>query len=207
MKALLIIDVQNDFCPNGKLAVPNGDQVIEPINKLSLMFDCVVQTQDWHPLNHISFASNHAEKNPYDTIDLEYGKQVLWPNHCVQESRGADFHPDLDTKNINMIVRKGFRPDIDSYSAFYENDHTTKTGLKGYLDSLNVSAVFIVGLATDFCVKWTALDARKCGYDTYVIMDAVRGINIDNSVEKAEKEMTAAKVNLIDSSMLSPLLK
>lgn len=207
MKALLIIDVQNDFCPNGKLAVPNGDEVIEPINKLSLMFDCVVQTQDWHPLNHVSFASNHSDKKPYDIITLDYGEQVLWPNHCVQESRGADFHHDLETKNTNMIVRKGFRPEIDSYSAFYENDQTTTTGLKGYLDSLNVNAVFIVGLATDFCVKWTALDARKCGFDTYVIMDAVRGIDIDNSVEKAQSEMLEANVNLIDSSMLSPLLK
>tara|TARA_R110002124_G_scaffold46903_1_gene140202 strand:- start:1459 stop:2085 length:627 start_codon:yes stop_codon:yes gene_type:complete len=207
MHALLIIDVQNDFCPGGNLEVPNGDKVIAPINRISPLFDCVVQTQDWHPLNHNSFASNHKEKKPFDSITVEYGEQVLWPNHCVQESRGADFHPDLEMNFTSMIIRKGFRPEIDSYSAFFENDHKTNTGLKGYLDSLKISTVFITGLATDFCVKWTAIDAIKCGYKTYVIEDAVRGINIDNSVELAKKEMSEAGVEFINSSMLLSLLK
>lgn len=207
MHALLIIDVQNDFCPGGKLEVPNGDDIIDPINKLSPLFECVVQTQDWHPLNHSSFAANHTGKEPYDSVSLEYGDQILWPNHCVQESRGAEFHPDLEMNFTSMIIRKGFRPNIDSYSAFFENDQSTSTGLKGYLDSLNVKTVFIVGLATDFCVKWTALDAIKCNYDTYVIIDAIKGIDIDNSVELAKKEMYDAGVGFIDSSMLLPLLK
>lgn len=207
MYALLIIDVQNDFCPGGKLAVPNGDAVIAPINQLSRLFDCVVQTQDWHPIDHTSFASNHNDKDPYDSIQLPYGDQILWPNHCVQESRGADFHSGLENKNTNMIIRKGFRKGIDSYSAFFENDKTTSTGLKGYLDSLDVTTVFIAGLATDFCVKWSALDAIKCGYKTYLIGDAVRGIDIDNSVELAMKEMYESGVEFINSSFLLPLLK
>ncbi len=206
MFALLIIDVQNDFCPGGKLEVPNGDEVITPINNLSALFECVVQTQDWHPLDHSSFASNHDSKSPQETIEMEYGTQVLWPNHCVQGSRGADFHPDLETNRTSIVIRKGFRPQIDSYSAFFENDHKTSTGLKGYLDELGVKTVFIAGLALDFCVKWTALDARKCGFDTYVIMDATRGIDIDGSVQLAKKEMYEAKVEFINSNMLLPLL-
>lgn len=206
MYALLIIDVQNDFCPGGKLAVPNGDDVVAPINKLSPFFENVIQTQDWHPDNHTSFASNHNNKNPYDTIDLSYGEQVLWPDHCVQESRGAEFHPDLETIHTNIIIRKGFRPEVDSYSAFFENDKSTSTGLKGYLDSLNISTVFICGLATDFCVKWTALDSIKSGYNTYLICDAVKGIDIDNSVQTAMKEMYDAGVEFILSDYLIPLL-
>jgi len=207
MHALLIIDVQNDFCPGGKLEVINGDQVITVINQLTPFFDCVVQTQDWHPLNHSSFAFNHESKKPYDSITLDYGEQILWPNHCVQESRGAEFHPDLETKYTSMIIRKGFRPDIDSYSAFFENDKKTNTGLKGYLDALNIETVFIVGLATDFCVKWSAIDAVKCGYKTYVIEDAVRGIDIDDSVKTSKKEMYTVGVEFIDSSSLFSLLK
>lgn len=207
MYALLIIDVQNDFCPGGKLAVPNGDDVIAPINKLSRLFECVVQTQDWHPLDHTSFASNHIDKEPYDSIELPYGEQILWPNHCVQESRGAEFHPYLENKNTSMIIRKGFRKEVDSYSAFFENDKMTSTGLKGYLDSLDVTTVFIVGLATDFCVKWTALDAIKSGYKTYLIGDAIKGIDIDNSVELAMKEMYESGVEFINSSYLLPFLK
>lgn len=206
MYALLIVDVQNDFCPGGKLAVPDGDEVVAPINKLSPFFENVIQTQDWHPNNHTSFASNHKNKVPYDTIELDYGKQVLWPNHCVQESRGAEFHPDLETLYTNIIIRKGFRPEVDSYSAFFENDKATNTGLKGYLDSLNISTVFICGLATDFCVKWTALDSIKSGYNTYLICDAVKGIDIDNSVQIAMKEMYDAGVEFILSDYLIPLL-
>ncbi len=207
MLALLIIDVQNDFCPGGRLEVADGDEIIPAINNLSANFDCVVQTQDWHPLDHSSFSSNHEGKNPYDIISMEYGEQILWPNHCVQDSKGAEFHPDLETNRTSLVVRKGFRSSIDSYSAFFENDHKTSTGLKGYLDELGVSTVFICGLALDFCVKWTALDARKCGFETYVIMDAVKGIDLDNSVQIAKKEMYQAKVEFINSEMLLPLLK
>lgn len=206
MYALLVIDVQNDFCPGGKLEVPDGDQIIDTINQLAPFFSCVVQTQDWHPLNHSSFASNHKGKKPYETIAVDYGEQILWPNHCVQESRGAEFHSDLETNFTNMIIRKGFRAEIDSYSAFFENDKTTNTGLKGFLDSLNIQTVFITGLATDFCVKWSALDAVKCGYKTYVVEDAVKGINMDGSVDKAMKEMYDAGVEFINSSYLMPFL-
>jgi len=206
MHALLVIDVQNDFCPGGKLEVPGGDQIIDTINQLTPFFNCVVQTQDWHPLDHSSFASNHKGKKPYESISVDYGEQVLWPNHCVQESRGAEFHSDLETNYTNMIIRKGFRPEIDSYSAFFENDKTTNTGLKGYLDSLNIRTVFITGLATDFCVKWSALDAVKCGFKTYVVEDAVKGININESVDKAMKEMYDAGVEFINSSYLMPFL-
>ena len=207
MYALLIIDVQNDFCPGGKLAVPNGDEVVPPINRLSPYFEYVIQTQDWHPVSHTSFAANHKDKNPYDTINLDYGKQVLWPNHCVQGSRGAEFHPDLETIHTNVTIRKGFRPEIDSYSAFFENDKATDTGLKGYLDSLGISTVFICGLATDFCVKWTALDSIKSGYNTYLICDATKGIDIDNSVQTSMKEMYDAGVEFILSDYLIPLLE
>lgn len=206
MYALLIIDVQNDFCTGGKLAVPDGDEVVPPINRLSPYFEYVIQTQDWHPISHTSFAANHKDKNAYDTINLGYGEQVLWPNHCVQGSRGAEFHPDLETIHTNTIIRKGFRPDVDSYSAFYENDKATSTGLKGHLDSLNISTVFICGLATDFCVKWTALDSVRSGYKTYLICDATKGIDIENSVEIAMKEMYDAGVEFILSDYLIPLL-
>jgi nicotinamidase/pyrazinamidase len=207
MYALIVVDVQNDFCPGGKLEVPNGDEVIAPINRLTPYFEYIVQTQDWHPTNHSSFASNHINRKPFETIDVDYGKQVLWPDHCVQGSRGAEFHPMLETVNTNLFIRKGFRPEIDSYSAFYENDQATSTGLKGYLDSLKISTVFITGLATDFCVKWTALDAIKSGYNTYLICDAVKGIDIDNSVQNAMKEMYDSGVEFILSDYLIPLLE
>ncbi len=207
MHALLIIDVQNDFCPGGNLPVSDGDKIIPVINQLSPFFDCVVQTQDWHPLNHTSFASNHPGKSPYDTIGLPYGEQVLWPNHCVKGSRGADFHPELDTLHASLIIRKGYNPNIDSYSAFYENDQTTITGLNGFLKEMNVDTVFIAGLATDFCVKWSALDAIKNGYITYIVSDAVKGIDIDNSVELSVKEMCDNGVEFIESHDLLRLLK
>jgi nicotinamidase/pyrazinamidase len=200
MKALIIVDVQNDFCPGGALAVPDGDEVIEPINKLTDSFDCIVQTQDWHPGDHHSFASNHEGKSPYDSIEMEYGTQVLWPDHCVQGTEGAEFHTDLRNKPSQIIIRKGFRRQIDSYSAFFENDQSTVTGLHGYLKARGVDALFVAGLATDFCVKWTALDGRKLGYEVNLITDAVKGIDIDGSVETAMKEMKEAGVNMVSSS-------
>lgn len=200
MKALIVVDIQNDFCPGGALAVPGGDEVIKPANQLMQSFDCVVQTQDWHPSDHSSFASNHKDIDPYDTIEMEYGEQVLWPDHCVQGTEGAEFHPDLETKPSQVIVRKGFRKDIDSYSAFFENDHETVTGLHGYLEAREVDELFVVGLATDFCVKWTVLDGLKLGYKVTLIEDAVRGIDIDGSVDAAMKEMKEAGVALTHST-------
>lgn len=199
MVALIIIDVQNDFCPGGKLEVPDGDQVIEPINKLLPLFEIVVQTQDWHPADHLSFASSHQGKAPFETIDLDYGEQVLWPDHCIQNTEGSEFHSDLVTTKSTMIVRKGFRKQIDSYSAFTENDRKTTTGLYGFLNSLGVNKVFLGGLATDFCVKWSALDAVELDLETYVITDAIRGIDLDNSVELAFEEMKNAGVQFITS--------
>ncbi|MEX0845206.1 MAG: bifunctional nicotinamidase/pyrazinamidase [Balneolaceae bacterium] len=195
MKALVIVDVQNDFCPGGALEVPGGDEIIKPINNLLPEFDCVVQTQDWHPAQHLSFASNHEDKDPFEEIEMEYGTQVLWPDHCVQGTKGAEFHPDLKTNPTQVIVRKGFREHIDSYSAFFENDHETITGLHGYLQERNVDELVITGLATDFCVKWTGLDAVKLGYKVTLIKNAVRGIDINGSVDAAMKEMKEAGVS------------
>ena len=200
MKALIIVDVQNDFCPGGALAVPGGDEVISSINNLLGAFDCIVQTQDWHPSSHLSFASNHKGKSPYDTVEMKYGEQVLWPDHCVQGTEGADFHEKLRLEPSQLIIRKGFRKDIDSYSAFFENDQTTVTGLHGYLQARGIEELYVGGLATDFCVKWTALDGRKLGYKVNLITDAVRGIDIEGSVEKAMHEMKEAGVNMLTSS-------
>lgn len=205
MKALLIVDVQYDFLPGGALEVPNGDVIIPKINALTKKFECIVQTQDWHPTNHSSFASNHQENKPFDTIKAEYGEQVLWPDHCVQNTRGAEFHSDLKQDSTNLIIRKGFRPHIDSYSAFFENDHQTPTGLHGYLQERQVDEIFITGLATDFCVKWSALDAAKKGYKTYVIEDAVRGIDINNSVQTSIDEMEDAGVILLNSEVVQQI--
>lgn len=200
MKALIVVDIQNDFCPGGALAVPGGDEVVKPANRLMQSFNCVVQTQDWHPSDHSSFASNHEGKNPYDALEMKYGEQVLWPDHCVQGTKGAEFHPDLETTPSQMIVRKGFRQNIDSYSAFFENDHKTVTGLHGYLQARKVDELFVLGLATDFCVKWTVLDGLKLGYNVTLIEDAVRGIDIDGSVDAAMKEMKEAGVVLTHST-------
>lgn len=189
MKALLIIDVQNDFCPGGALEVPDGDQIIPVINGLSETFDTVIQTQDWHPAGHSSFASSHSGKDPFETVEMSYGPQVLWPDHCVQGSEGADFHPDLQTDRNQLIVRKGFRKEIDSYSAFFENDNTTSTGLTGYLRQRNIDTLYAVGLATDFCVKWSVLDGIKEGFNLFVVEDAVKGIDLDGSVDQAWAEM------------------
>ncbi len=200
MKTLLIVDVQNDFCPGGSLAVPQGDSVIPVINQLIESFDCIIQTQDWHPPGHSSFASIHEGKNPYETIQMDYGEQVLWPDHCIQKSPGAEFHSNLNTAKTQVIIRKGFREEIDSYSTFYENDQQTKTGLTGYLKNRGIHELHVCGLATDFCVKWSVLDGIKEGFTIHVIKDAVKGIDIDDSIQKAWQEMKSAGANVVVSS-------
>ncbi len=179
---LLVIDVQNDFCAGGALAVPDGDAVVPVINALIPQFQTVVLTQDWHPAGHSSFASQHPGKNPLDTVSFPYGEQTLWPDHCVQGSAGAEFHADLNVHAAQMIVRKGFRQPIDSYSAFFENDKTTATGLSGYLKERSVQRVFCVGLATDFCVRYSAEDSKREGFDTVLLTAGCRGIDIEGSV-------------------------
>ena len=198
----LVIDVQNDFCPGGALAVPEGEAVVPVINGLAKGFKNVVMTQDWHPPGHSSFASSHPGKAPFETTTLDYGEQTLWPDHCVQGSAGARFHAGLALANCRMIIRKGDRREIDSYSAFYENDHKTTTGLGGYLRAHGVRRVFLAGLATDFCVFYTALDARKDGFEAVMIEDACRAIDLDGSLEAARRAMDEAGVVTIQSSDL-----
>ncbi len=202
MKALVLIDIQNDFCPGGKLAVYEGDAVVPLANQLMGKFEHIILTQDWHPEGHQSFASNHSFKKPYETVEMDYGTQVLWPDHCVIGTEGAEFHPDLHTHKATAIIRKGFRPHIDSYSAFTENDRETGTGLEGLLKSLNVEEVYLCGLATDFCVAWSALDARKLDFDTFLIEDACRGIDLEGSLDQALKQMHDAGVEFIRSEDL-----
>ncbi|MFP4047377.1 MAG: bifunctional nicotinamidase/pyrazinamidase [Bacteroidales bacterium] len=197
MKALLIIDVQNDFCPGGALEVPEGDKVIPVLNKLADNFDIVIQTQDWHPKGHYSFASSYSNKEPFQTTKLDYGEQVLWPDHCVQNTPGAEFHKELKTIKTQAVIRKGFRKHIDSYSAFYENDFKTKTGLTGYLKDRGIDTLYVGGLATDFCVKWSVIDGCKEGFKVYVIENAIKGIDIDGSVDKAVQEMKSAGAEFI----------
>jgi nicotinamidase/pyrazinamidase len=180
---LLVIDVQNDFCPGGNLPVPEGDKVVPVINALARRFHHVVATQDWHPAGHQSFASSHAGHKPYETIEVAYGPQILWPDHCVQGTEGAELRPDLALPNLELVIRKGFRPHIDSYSAFYENDHKTPTGLAGYLRERGFSRVFVVGLALDFCVRYSAEDATREGFGVVVVEDACRGIDVGGSVK------------------------
>ncbi|MGB7318141.1 MAG: bifunctional nicotinamidase/pyrazinamidase [Planktotalea sp.] len=194
--ALIVIDVQNDFCEGGALAVPGGSEIIAPVNAMMSDFDTIVLSQDWHPANHQSFASNHSGASQYDVIQASYGPQVLWPDHCIHGQKGAEFHHDLAADRAHMIVRKGFRSHIDSYSAFFENDQTTPTGLDGYLKTRNVTDVVLVGLALDFCVQFTALDARRLGYGTTVISTACRAIDLNGSLGEAEKAMLDAKVVL-----------
>ncbi len=182
---LLVIDVQNDFCPGGTLAVPEGDRIVALVNRLAEKFPRLVLTQDWHPPGHLSFASSHTGKAPFDTIDLPYGEQVLWPDHCVQGTSGAQFHPDLDADRAELVLRKGFRREIDSYSAFFENDRATATGLAGYLRERGLGRAFLCGLALDFCVRYSAEDARRCGFEVAVIGDACRAIGTDGSLEAA----------------------
>ncbi|MCA0907944.1 bifunctional nicotinamidase/pyrazinamidase [Ruegeria marisrubri] len=193
--ALLVIDVQNDFCPGGALAVAEGDEIVAPINAMMDEFDAVILTQDWHPAGHSSFASSHDGKNPFDLVDMPYGPQVLWPDHCVQGTRGAGFHPDLRTDG-DLILRKGFRSAIDSYSAFFENDHQTPTGLKGYLDTRGIDRLTLVGLATDYCVRYSAVDAARLGFDVTVRTGACRAIDMDGSLAAAEQAMRDAGVVL-----------
>jgi nicotinamidase/pyrazinamidase len=198
--ALLVIDVQNCFLPGGSLAVKEGDQVVPVINKLAKGFTNVVMTQDWHTPGHISFASSHAGKKPFETVDLAYGKQVLWPDHCVQGTDGASLSKDLAIPQAELIVRKGYHKDTDSYSAFTEADGKTTTGLAAWLKARKLQKLFIAGLATDFCVAWTATDARKAGFDAYVIEDACRGIDTQGSLAKAWADMAKAGVKRIQSS-------
>jgi nicotinamidase/pyrazinamidase len=190
----IVVDVQNDFLPGGSLAVPKGDEVIKPINELADRFKHVVMTQDWHPEKHISFASEHKGKKPFDVIDLPYGKQVLWPDHCIWESKGAEFAELLDIPHNELVVRKGYDPKIDSYSGFVEADRKTRTGLAGYLKERGFTRAFVAGLATDFCVGWTALDAKSAGFETIVVEDACRGIDAGGSLAKAWGEMATAGV-------------
>ena len=191
---LLVIDVQNDFCNGGALAVPDGEAVVPVINELVSRFGHVVLTQDWHPGGHLSFASSHAGRQPFETTELDYGTQVLWPDHCVQGSSGAAFHADLALPQAELILRKGFRPAIDSYSAFFENDQTTPTGLGGYLRERGLGRVFLCGLATDFCVQFSALDARRLGFETVLIEDACRAIDLEGSLAAARAKMAKAGV-------------
>ena len=198
--ALIIVDVQNDFCPGGALGVEEGDKVIRPLNSLAALFAAgngrVVATQDWHPQNHASFVSSHKNKKPYDTVDLNGVKdQILWPKHCVQGSKGAEFHKELDTGPIHFIIRKGFRAGLDSYSAFFENDRKTTTGLEGLLKSLSIDTLVIGGLAADYCVLYSALDAASLGFKTIVVKDAVRGVNVPvGSVDQAFGRLEEAGV-------------
>jgi nicotinamidase/pyrazinamidase len=197
--ALLVIDVQNCFLPGGSLAVKDGEQVVPVINRIAKGFANVVLTQDWHTAGHVSFASAHSGKKPFELIDLSYGKQVLWPDHCVQGTDGASLSKDLSIPQAGLIIRKGFHKDVDSYSAFTEADGKTTTGLAAYLKARQVERLFVAGLATDFCVAWTALDARKASFETYVIEDACRGIDTQGSMAKAWADMTAAGVKRIQS--------
>jgi len=194
--ALIVIDIQNDFCPGGALAVADGDAIIPRVNGLMDDFACVVLTQDWHPANHMSFAASHPGAAPFSMTDMPYGPQVLWPVHCVIGSDGAAFHADLRTDAAHLIIRKGFRPEIDSYSAFYENDRTTPTGLVGYLRTLGITDVTLVGLATDYCVAYSAIDAARHGFGVTVLEGACRAIDLDGSLARARDDMRAAGVRL-----------
>ncbi|MGL5009786.1 MAG: bifunctional nicotinamidase/pyrazinamidase [Paracoccaceae bacterium] len=195
--ALIVIDVQNDFCPGGALAVAGGDAIIPQVNAMMDAFPVCVLTQDWHPADHASFAANHPGAEPYSLTQMPYGPQVLWPTHCVIGSDGAAFHAALRTDPAQMIIRKGFRASIDSYSAFFENDRTTPTGLDGYLRSRGISALTLVGLATDFCVSFSALDARSLGFDVTVELAACRGIDLNGSLDAALTNMKSAGVNIV----------
>ncbi|MEM8693791.1 MAG: bifunctional nicotinamidase/pyrazinamidase [Pseudomonadota bacterium] len=193
-KALIVIDVQNDFCPGGALAVPGGNEIVGGINALMNAFDAVILTQDWHPSGHSSFASSHVGKVPYDLIEMPYGPQLLWPDHCIQGSLGAQFHEQLYTDRADMIVRKGHNPQIDSYSAFFENDQETPTGLEGYLRTREIDALTLVGLATDFCVNYSAMDAAKLGFETEIRIDLCRAIDLDGSLTAATEQMRDAGI-------------
>ena len=199
---LVVVDVQNDFCPAGALAVPDGDAVVAPANRLAEAFRNVVLTQDWHPPGHGSFASSHEGKQPYDVVDMPYGAQVLWRDHCVQGTAGAAFHAGLEVDRADLVIRKGYRREIDSYSALYENDRTTPTGLAGYLRERGLERLVLCGLATDFCVMYSALDARRQGFEAVLVEDACRGIDLDGSLARAMRDMADADVALVRSTDL-----
>lgn len=198
--ALLVIDMQNDFIPGGQLAVPGGDVIVALINRIASHFKQVVIAQDWHPAGHASFASSHPGHKPYDSVQLPYGAQTLWPDHCIQATHGAELHANLNLPHAQLIIRKGCNPDIDSYSAFVEADHKTTTGLAGYLKERGIDTVYLVGLALDFCVMYSALDARAAGFNTFVVVDACRAIDMDGSLAEATQRMQAAGVRLITAN-------
>jgi nicotinamidase/pyrazinamidase len=200
---LVVVDVQNDFCPGGALAVPKGNEVIAPIHCVAPRFAHIVLTQDWHPANHASFATAHPGKQLFETIELAYGVQTLWPPHCVQGSRGAEFHPELHLPQAELILRKGFRPQIDSYSAFFENDRATATGLAGYLHERGLRRVFLAGLAYDFCVGYSAIDARRLGFEAIVLRDACRAIDLNGSANVIEAEFAGCGVRVMKSAELA----
>lgn len=201
--ALVVVDVQNDFLPGGALAVAEGDAVVPVANRLLPLFPVRVITQDWHPADHASFASRHPGRAPFETVDFPYGPQILWPDHCVAGTPGAAFHPDLDVDSAHLVIRKGHHRDIDSYSTFYENDRTTPTGLAGYLREREVDHVVLVGLATDFCVHWSAVDARTLGFAATVVEDGCRAIDLDGSLERAKGRMAAAGVETVEAAHFS----
>lgn len=196
-RALLVIDVQNDFCPGGALAVSGGDEIVTGINEIMSDFAAVILTQDWHPAGHSSFASTHGAQ-PMSVTEMPYGPQVLWPDHCVQGSHGAEFHSDLNQNRADMIIRKGYNPAIDSYSGFFENDRTTATGLEGYLTNRGITALTLVGLATDFCVTYSALDAARLGFNVSVNLNLTRGIDMEGSLDSALSQMNAAGITLTE---------
>lgn len=199
---LLVIDVQNDFCPGGRLAVDGGDEIVPVINRLARLFDHVILTQDWHPVGHSSFASHHDDRQAYEKVDMGYGKQELWPDHCIQESKGAELHKDLDIPHAELIIRKGFRTHIDSYSAFFENDHKTPTGLNGYLTERGFRRIFLVGLAYDFCVRFSAEDGVACGFDVIVIDDACRSVDLPGTVDATEASFGRLGIGKTQSATL-----
>jgi nicotinamidase/pyrazinamidase len=195
-EVLLIVDVQNDFCPGGALAVPGGDEIVPVVNKLAAGFSHVILTQDWHPAGHASFASSHPGKKPFDTIEVSYGQQTLWPGHCVQGTQGAAFHPRLDVPHAELVLRKGYRRAIDSYSAFRENDRRTPTGLASYLRERGLERITVCGLATDFCVFYSAVDGREAGFEVSVVTSACRGIDMDGSITRVMRSMSEAGVTI-----------
>ena len=199
---LAIVDLQNDFCPGGALAVPGGDEITPTVNRIAARFSHVLLTQDWHPPGHLSFASSHPGRKPYETISAPYGEQTLWPDHCVQETRGAELHPGLHAPHAELVLRKGFRREIDSYSIFFENDRETPTGLAGYLRERGLERIFLAGLAFDVCVLWSAEDARRLGFEAVVLRDACRSIDLGGSEKDALDRLQAARVPLAVSAEL-----
>ena len=200
---LVVVDIQNDFCPGGNLAVPRGDEVIAPVNRLARRFADVVLTQDWHPEGHQSFASHHPGRRPFDTVTAAYGPQVLWPDHCVQGTPGAAFHPALAVPHAGLIIRKGFRPAIDSYSALYENDRATPTGLVGYLRERGLTRLFLVGLALDFCVRYSAEDAHRAGFGVVVVEDCCRGIDVGGSVAATRASLSEHDIACVSADAIA----